>query len=44
MEALSLRDPLRDMKVDPEIIEAFRTEIDGIIYEVLAGPDPVRSV
>src|SRR3990167_9424630 len=35
MEALSLRDPLRDMKVDPEIIEAFRTEIDGIIDEVL---------
>lgn len=44
MEVLALRDPLRDIRVDPEVIEAFKAEIDCIIEEVLAGPNPIRSV
>ena len=43
-EALALRDPLLHAIFEPAIIEAFKAAINHIIEEVLAGPDPIRSV
>ena len=43
-DALALRDPLRSVTFEPGVVTAFKAEIDHIIEEVLAGPDPVRSV
>ena len=44
MELLALRDPLRGVSMDSAVAEAFKAEIDSVIAEVLAGPDPIRSV
>ena len=41
MAELSLRDPLREVAVDPEVRRALEAEIEAIIQEVLASPDPV---
>lgn len=43
-DALALRDPLRGVTFEPGMVEAFKAAIDHIIEEVLAGPDPIRSV
>ena len=43
METLSMRDPLRDVVFEPEVAEGFKAEIDRIIAEVLAGPDPIMK-
>lgn len=43
MEVLALRDPLRNVTVEAGIKEGLSAEIDRIIQEILAGPDPTRS-
>ena len=43
-DALALRDPLLHVTFESGVVDAFKAEIDHIIEEVLAGPDPIRSV
>ena len=43
-DVLALRDPLRGVTFESGIVNTFKAEINHIIEEVLAGPDPVRSV
>ena len=43
-DVLALRDPLRGVTFEAGIVNTFKADINHIIEEVLAGPDPVRSV
>ena len=43
-DALALRDPLFHVTFAPGLETAFKADINHIIEEVLAGPDPIRSV
>ena len=41
LEVLSQQDPLRRIDVAPDVREHLQREIESVIQEVLAGPDPV---